>query len=98
MLEARAHAALSRNWGYRTDYEWVNLEEISPNAAIAVCDRHTGAGADGWLLVSKADSADGAIELWNSDGSRSEISGNGTRCAAAFLIQRKPEEIGRAHV
>jgi monofunctional glycosyltransferase len=36
MLEARAHAAVARNSGYRTDYEWVNLEEISPNAAIAV--------------------------------------------------------------
>jgi monofunctional biosynthetic peptidoglycan transglycosylase len=36
MLEAHAHAALERNWGYRTNYEWVNLEEISPNAAVAV--------------------------------------------------------------
>ena len=36
MLEARAHAAVARNWGYRTDYEWVNLEQISPNAAVAV--------------------------------------------------------------
>jgi diaminopimelate epimerase len=59
----------------------------APSAALAICDRHTGAGADGWLLVSRAESADGAIELWNSDGSRSEISGNGTRCAAAFLIE-----------
>ena len=56
-------------------------------AAIAICERNTGVGADGWLLMSRANpadgSADGAIELWNSDGSRSEISGNGTRCAAA---------------
>jgi monofunctional glycosyltransferase len=36
MLEAQAHAALARNWRYRTDYEWVNLEEISSNAAVAV--------------------------------------------------------------
>jgi diaminopimelate epimerase len=56
------------------------------SAAVAICDRHTGASADGWLLVSNAADADGTIELWNSDGSRSEISGNGTRCAAAFLI------------
>jgi diaminopimelate epimerase len=56
-------------------------------AAVAICDRYAGAGADGWLLVSNAADADGAIELWNSDGSRSEISGNGTRCAAAFLIE-----------
>ena len=63
----------------------------APSAAIAICDRHTGVGADGWLIVSKHEtkheSGDGAIELWNSDGSRSEISGNGTRCAAAFLIE-----------
>lgn len=59
----------------------------APSAAVAICDRHTGAGADGWLLISKAAGADGAIDLWNSDGSRSEISGNGTRCAAAFLME-----------
>src|SRR5271165_6637148 len=57
--------------------------------ARAVCDRHTGVGADGWLLVAPpADSdADGTIQLYNSDGSTAEISGNGTRCAAAFLIR-----------
>jgi len=50
-------------------------------------------GADGWLLVSRATrvaenaTEDASIELWNSDGSRSEISGNGTRCAAALLVE-----------
>jgi diaminopimelate epimerase len=60
-----------------------------PALARAICDRHTGAGADGWMLVTPAEdpSADGAIELYNSDGSTAEISGNGTRCAAAFLIR-----------
>jgi len=56
------------------------------DAARAICERHTGAGADGWILLDRATNADAAIELWNSDGSRSEISGNGTRCAAALLI------------
>ncbi len=52
-----------------------------------MCDRHTGIGADGWLLVSPGeDGTDGAIRLFNSDGSEPELSGNGTRCAAAFLI------------
>jgi diaminopimelate epimerase len=57
--------------------------------AVAICDRHTGVGADGWLLVSRStgNTEDAAIELWNSDGSRSEISGNGTRCAAALLVE-----------
>jgi len=56
--------------------------------ARAICERHTGAGADGWILIdSGTEGAHAAIELWNSDGSRSEISGNGTRCAAALIVQ-----------
>ncbi|MGH9661017.1 MAG: diaminopimelate epimerase, partial [Bryobacteraceae bacterium] len=51
--------------------------------ARALCNRHAGVGADGWLVVSRAEFA---IRLFNSDGSDSEISGNGTRCAAAFLV------------
>ncbi len=58
-------------------------------AAIAICDRHTGIGADGWLLLSPGIAEDGRIELWNSDGSRSELSGNGTRCAAALLVEQR---------
>jgi diaminopimelate epimerase len=55
--------------------------------ARAICDRHTGIGADGWLHVSPGgEDADGEIRLFNADGSVAEISGNGTRCAAAFLI------------
>jgi len=62
-------------------------------AARVICDRHTGAGADGWLLVADAPASDlpldAAISLWNSDGSTSEMSGNGTRCAAAMLIDQE---------
>lgn len=67
-------------------------------AARAICDRHTGVGADGWILLSAATNADAAIELFNSDGSLSEISGNGTRCAAALLIEggRAREEVAIA--
>jgi diaminopimelate epimerase len=53
--------------------------------ARAICDRHTGAGADGWILI---DAAPPRIRLFNADGSEAEISGNGTRCAAAWLIER----------
>jgi diaminopimelate epimerase len=60
-----------------------------PDVARVICDRHTGVGADGWMIVKPAvdAEADGAIKLYNSDGSTAEISGNGTRCAAAFLIR-----------
>ena len=56
--------------------------------ARAICDRHAGVGADGWLLVSRPEpGCDAAIHLFNSDGSEAEMSGNGTRCAAAFLLR-----------
>ncbi len=57
--------------------------------AQAICNRHSGPGADGWMLVDPPTDAeaDGAIQLYNSDGSHAEISGNGTRCAAALLVK-----------
>ena len=60
-----------------------------PSLARDICNRHTGVGADGWILIdpSVSPDAEGSIELFNSDGSTAEISGNGTRCAAAFLIR-----------
>jgi diaminopimelate epimerase len=59
-----------------------------PAFARALCDRHTGVGADGWLLVRATPGAraDAEIRLFNADGSEPELSGNGTRCAAAFLL------------
>ena len=64
-------------------------------AARALCDRHTGVGADGWMLVEPDPEVDGAIQLYNSDGSMAGISGNGTRCAAAFFIHNgcRAEEV-----
>jgi diaminopimelate epimerase len=81
--------------GARNDFLLTWRDQIPPEltdfarAAPALCNRYTGIGADGWLLVSAAHNAeaDGSIQLWNSDGSAGEISGNGTRCAAAFLIE-----------
>ncbi len=66
-------------------------EEGYPEIARAICDRYTGIGADGWMLVDPArdPDAEGSIELYNSDGSAPELSGNGTRCAAAFLIENR---------
>ena len=77
--------------GARTDFLLTWRDRIDGTAgdpaelARAICNRHTGVGADGWLLMAPSDGG-AAIELWNSDGSRSEMSGNGTRCAAAVLF------------
>jgi diaminopimelate epimerase len=64
------------------------VAEATPEIARAICERHTGVGADGWILVERGrGQCDAAIHLFNSDGSTAEISGNGTRCAAALLVQ-----------
>ena len=70
-------------------YTFASDAPPAPHAdfARAICDRHAGAGADGWYLVDTAvEGADAAIHLLNSDGSAAELSGNGTRCAAALLV------------
>jgi diaminopimelate epimerase len=81
---AKAHGA--RNDFLLTWSTEAPLKDYS-RIAVAICDRHSGIGADGWMLVRppSADS-DASIRLYNSDGSIAEISGNGTRCAAALLI------------
>lgn len=55
--------------------------------AVQMCRRTTGAGADGIVVLGPAESmgADVAMRIWNADGSEAEVSGNGTRCVAAFL-------------
>jgi diaminopimelate epimerase len=57
-----------------------------------ICDRHNGVGADGveWLFPSSA--ADVEARLINADGSEAEISGNGTRCVAAYLCSEKGKD------
>jgi len=57
-----------------------------------ICDRHEGIGADGveWMYPHAV--ADVEIRLINSDGSDAEISGNGTRCVAAYICAEQGKE------
>jgi diaminopimelate epimerase len=56
-----------------------------------ICNRHYGAGADGIAVVSPAEveGADLEVRIFNPDGSEASLSGNGTRCAAAYLYYRQ---------
>ncbi len=54
-----------------------------------ICDRHEGVGADGVEWLYPHASADIEIRLINADGSEAEISGNGTRCVAAYVCERR---------
>ncbi|HVV46030.1 MAG TPA: diaminopimelate epimerase [Bryobacteraceae bacterium] len=79
--------------GARNDFLLTWVEDAPsgalPEIAVAICDRHSGVGADGWMLVDRTpgNGFDASIRLFNSDGSEPEISGNGTRCAAALLAR-----------
>lgn len=57
-----------------------------------ICDRHNGVGADGVEWLFPAQDADLHARLLNADGSEAEISGNGTRCVAAYLCSENPCE------
>lgn len=63
--------------------------EPFPVAAVpALCDRHTGVGADGVLVIGRPRGA-GAVarmDVWNADGSAAEMCGNGIRCVARRLV------------
>jgi diaminopimelate epimerase len=56
-----------------------------PVLARRVCERHTGVGADGVLLIQGSDIADLRMRLYNADGSEAEMCGNGVRCVAEYV-------------
>jgi diaminopimelate epimerase len=58
-----------------------------------ICDRHHGVGADGVEWLFPARDADVQARLFNADGSEAEISGNGTRCVAAYLCWEQAKEV-----
>jgi diaminopimelate epimerase len=57
-----------------------------------ICDRRQGVGADGVEWLFPAPDADIRARLFNADGSEAEISGNGTRCAAAFVCSEQAKQ------
>jgi diaminopimelate epimerase len=84
------------------DFLIVSVDDIEklPDAAAlatAICDRKLGAGADGVVFVAKssAPTADFESRIFNADGGEAEVSGNGTRCLAAYLyyqgLRSEPE-------
>jgi len=82
--------------GLGNDYlviEPKDLNEIDDLNEFArrICSRHYGAGGDGIAVVSKSETetADFRVRIFNPDGSEAALSGNGTRCAAAYLYFKR---------
>ncbi len=61
---------------------WPSPDPLPPEITTRLCDRHTGIGADGILLLVPTQRADIQMIVLNADGSRPEMCGNGLRCAA----------------
>ena len=61
--------------------------ELSAARVRRLCDVDTGIGSDGLLEVTGRDAARAVVRIWNPDGSTAELSGNGTRIAAAWMLR-----------
>jgi diaminopimelate epimerase len=82
---------LTKHHGLGNDFLVVfhpNVEDLS-QLARELCDRRRGIGADGLLVAESADGYAARMTLFNADGSRAEMSGNGIRCFAQALAMRR---------
>lgn len=68
-------------------------EALRSSIARRLCERHTGIGADGVEYLALSDGGGYSIRLFNADGTEGELSGNGTRCVAAYLATQDDSEI-----
>lgn len=76
--------------GAGNDYVYVNAFEESlpadlPALSVAMSHRHFGVGADGLIVIHPSDLADARMQMFNADGSESEMCGNGIRCVAKYV-------------
>lgn len=75
--------------GLGNDYVYVNCleEKIADPPALAkkISDRHFGVGSDGLIMINPSDRADFEMEMYNADGSRAEMCGNGIRCVGKYV-------------
>ena len=63
-------------------------KERKPEIVRFLSDRHFGIGGDGVIFINAAEEADFEMEMFNADGTRSEMCGNGIRCVAKFVYDK----------
>jgi len=83
----------SKYHGYGNDFIIVPSGQAEESrygdVAKAICDRHFGIGADGCVFLEEGEDERFPIRIFNQDGSEAGMSGNGTRCAAAYVHNQK---------
>ena len=76
--------------GLGNDYVCINCfeEKVTDASSLAraLSDRHTGIGSDGLILIGPVGEADVRLEMYNADGSRAQMCGNGIRCVAKYAV------------
>ncbi len=80
--------------GCDNDYIYINgmeeeiVPEKKPELVRRMSRRHFGVGADGVIFINASDEADFEMEMWNADGTRGEMCGNGIRCVAKYVYDK----------
>ena len=87
------HQRFTKFHGFGNDYIVFEAEQLAGiddlgDFARRVCNRHYGAGSDGIAITQRSENSnsDFQVRIFNPDGSEAGMSGNGTRCAAAYLF------------
>ena len=62
--------------------------ETKPELVRKLSDRHFGIGGDGVIFINPSEIADFEMEMWNADGTRGEMCGNGIRCVGKFVYDK----------
>lgn len=78
----------SKYHGLGNDFILVYEQPVDAGTAVRICDRHTGVGGDGVIVLTASSDADFKFLLYNNDGGIAEVSGNGLRCAGKFLYEK----------
>jgi diaminopimelate epimerase len=86
-----ARLRFTKMHGIGNDYVYVDCfsQTVRDPAALArrVSPRHTGIGSDGLILICPSSVADCRMEMYNADGSRGEMCGNGIRCVGKYVYE-----------
>ena len=70
---------------YISGFEYQLDPEQKPEIVKKLSDRHFGIGGDGVIFINPSKIADFEMEMWNADGTRGEMCGNGIRCVGKFV-------------
>lgn len=91
-MDIEMNLEFTKMQGCGNDYVYVNgftqkiEQDKKPDVVRRLSDRHFGIGGDGVIFINPSEIADFEMEMWNADGTRSQMCGNGIRCVAKYVF------------